>query len=118
VDLLRLTLAILIVISLAGASVIVLRALLPSAATLEAAIVATWRTGVLSATALIVAWLGRHVTAREFGFLLYPALGWGGLKLLVEDFRTSPPLLLVVAFALYGGALILAPRIAKTGRHG
>ena len=118
VDLLRLTLAILIAVSMAGACVILLRALLPSAsATLEAAIVATWRTGVLSATALIVAWLGRHVTAREFGFLLYPALGWGGLKLLIEDFRTSPPLLLVVAFALYGGALILAPRIAKTGRQ-
>jgi hypothetical protein len=111
---LRLTLAVLIVTSVAGLAVVVVRSLLPAVASpAEAAMVATLRTGVLAVTALAVAWLGRHITAREFGSLLYPALAWGALKLLVEDFRMSPPLMLVVALALYGGALILGPRIAK-----
>ena len=40
-------------------------------------------------------------------------LAAGALKLVAEDFRVSPPSLLVVALALYGGALILGPRIAR-----
>ena len=50
---------------------------------------------------------------REFGWLLYPVLAWGVVKLLIEDFRVSPPALLFVAFALYGAALIIAPRVAR-----
>jgi hypothetical protein len=78
----------------------------------QAGVVATVRTGVLALAALVVAWLGSRIDTRACGLLLYPLLGWGALKLLIEDFRTSPPLLLVVAFALYGGALIIGPRIA------
>ena len=77
------------------------------------ALVATIRTGVFAAGAVIVAWLGARPTTPEFGWLLYPMLGWGLLKLLFEDFRVSPPSLLFVAFALYGAALIIAPRLGK-----
>jgi hypothetical protein len=46
--------------------------------------------------------------------LLYPVLAAGAVKLLFEDMRTSPPKLQFVAFALYGIALILGPRLART----
>jgi hypothetical protein len=41
---------------------------------------------------------------------------WGAVKLMLEDFRTSPPSVLFVAFALYGGALILGPRVVRGPR--
>jgi hypothetical protein len=115
-DVSRWVLACLVAASAAGVAVVVARALLPGGwgAPLVAAMVATVRTGVLAVAAIVVAWLGRRAMTHEFGALLYPVLAWGALKLLIEDFRTSPPLLLVVAFVLYGGALILGPRIART----
>ncbi len=115
-DISRWALVLIGAISVAGACVVVGRSVLPSGpdARLHAGMVATLRTGVLAAAAIVVAWLGRRLATREFGALLYPVLGWGATKLLFEDVRTSPPSLLVVAFALYGGALILGPRIAKT----
>jgi hypothetical protein len=115
-DLSRWVLVCVVAASVAGVCVVVARGTLPTGwgAPLVAAIVATVRTGVLAVAAIVVAWLGRRALTHEFGALLYPVLAWGALKLLLEDFRTSPPSLLVVAFVLYGGALILGPRIAKT----
>jgi hypothetical protein len=40
----------------------------------------------------------------------------GGLKLLAEDLRHSRASTLFVALALYGGALIVAPRLARAVR--
>lgn len=113
--LLRLALAFLAVWSLVGVGIVGVRSLLLVGAgqALPAGTIATLRTGALAGAAMTVAWLGRHVATREFGALLYPLLGWGAVKLLVEDFRTSPPLLLFVAFALYGGALIAGPQMAR-----
>jgi hypothetical protein len=118
--LLRLALALLAVVSLVGIGIVGVRSLLlpGGGQALPAGAIATVRTGTLAAAALTVAWLGRHLATREFGALLYPILGWGAVKLLVEDFRTSPPLLLFVAFALYGGALIAGPQIARYGQRG
>ena len=111
---LRVALAFFAAAGFAGSVVIVARSMLPSgSAALQAALIATLRTGVLAAAALSVAALGRHGATRECNALLLPLLAWGALKLLVEDVRTSPPSLLFVAFALYGGALIAGPRIAK-----
>jgi hypothetical protein len=113
-DGLRLTLAVFALLSAAGIGVVVIRSMLPAGeVALHGPLIATVRTGVIAAAALALAWLGGGAATREFGLLLYPVLGWGALKLLFEDLRTSPPSLLVVAFALYGGALILGPRIAK-----
>ena len=50
---------------------------------------------------------------REASWLVYPVLVLGGLKLLVEDFPAGRPLTLLIALALYGGALVLAPRLAR-----
>lgn len=114
----RWALACLVAASVAGVSVVMTRSMLPPewGAPLLAAMVATVRTGVLAAAAIVVAWLGHRALTHEFGALLYPVLAWGALKLLIEDLPTSPPSLLFVALALYGGALILGPRIAKTSR--
>ncbi|HEX8029797.1 MAG TPA: hypothetical protein VF491_15095, partial [Vicinamibacterales bacterium] len=104
-----------LVIVAAGAGVILTRPwLLPNVdAALEAPLLATTRTAIVAAVAVLVAWLGTRAPTREFRWLLYPTLGWGFLKLVIEDFRVSPPSLLFVALALYGGALIVAPRLAK-----
>jgi hypothetical protein len=112
-DALGLGLAIGVVVGAAGLLVVTAHALLAWSGVTpgQAGVVATLRTGVLALAALAVAWLGSRIATRACGMLLYPLLGWGAVKLLVEDFRASPPLLLVVAFALYGGALIVGPRI-------
>jgi hypothetical protein len=74
-------------------------------------VLATVRTGVLSVATLVVAWMGRHVRLREWGWLVYPLLVGIGLKLLTQDFKQSRPATLFIALALYGAALIIAPRL-------
>ena len=86
-----------------------LAAALPGA--IDAGVLATIRTSVLATAALVLAWAGRHERFRESGWLLYPVLAAGGMKLLVEDLPRSRPATLFIALALYGGALILAPRL-------
>jgi hypothetical protein len=77
----------------------------------DAGIVATLRTSILAAAALALAWVGRQDRFREAGWLLYPVLVAGGLKLLLEDLPHSKPATMFLALALYGGALIAAPRL-------
>jgi hypothetical protein len=72
---------------------------------------ATLRTVVLVASALAAAWLGRSPTLAEAGWLAYPLLGLTGLKMLLEDLKHGTPATLILAFACYGLALILVPRI-------
>jgi hypothetical protein len=112
---LRVALAVFAAAGVAGAGLVVARSMLPLTppAESQAALIATVRTAVLAAAALVVAWLGRYDDTREFGTLLYPVLVCGALNLLAEDLPASPPLLLFIAFALYGGALIAGPRIAR-----
>jgi predicted tellurium resistance membrane protein TerC len=47
----------------------------------------------------------------EAGWLAYPVLGFTGLKMLLEDLPRGRPATLILAFAFYGLALILVPRI-------
>ena len=74
---------------------------------------ATIRTAVLVAGVLLLAWAGRRERWHEAGWLAYPLLGLAGLKLLLDDLVHSGPAALVVAFGLYGGALILVPRLRR-----
>ena len=76
---------------------------------------ATLRTAVLSAAALGLAAAGRRERLREAALLVYPVLILGAVKLLVEDFPAGRPETLFVALALYGAALILAPRLRTPG---
>lgn len=76
-------------------------------------VLATVRTGVLSVAVLLVAWIGRRARFREWGWLVYPLLVGIGLKMVTQDFKSSRPSTLFIAMALYGAALIVAPRLLR-----
>jgi len=81
----------------------------------DAGIVATLRTAMLVAGTLLVAWAGGARRFVEAAWLVYPLLAVIGVKFLFEDMRASRPATLFVAFALYGAALIVGPRLKKKG---
>jgi len=76
---------------------------------------ATLRTGVLAVAALAIAWAGRQARFREWTWLVYPLLVVIGLKMVAQDFKFSRPATLFIALALYGAALIIAPRLRRGG---
>jgi hypothetical protein len=76
-------------------------------------IAATVRTGVLAAVVVVLAWLGRRTAWPELGWLVYPLLLVGGVRLLAHDLSMGRPATLVLSLALFGGALILTPRLLK-----
>jgi len=53
-----------------------------------------------------------HVTVSA------PLLVVVGLKMVAQDFKYSRPATLFIALALYGVALIVAPRLRRSGRKG
>jgi hypothetical protein len=79
----------------------------------DAAVTAAVRTVVLSVLAVGLAWAGRRWAVTEFTWLAWPVLAAGGIKLLAEDFPAGRPVTLVVALALFGGALILVPKLLR-----
>ena len=78
-------------------------------------VLATVRTGVLSVATLLLGWLGRNPRFREWGWLVYPLLVGIGLKMVSQDLQVSRPATLFIAMALYGAALIVAPRLRRRG---
>jgi hypothetical protein len=77
---------------------------------------ATVRTCVLAIAVLLIAWGARHGRFREWAWLVYPLLVIVGLKMVAQDFKYSRPATLFIALALYGIALIVAPRLRRE-RH-
>ena len=57
--------------------------------------------------------VARRGTWPELGWLVYPLVALGGVKLLLQDLRDGRPATLVVSLALYGAVLVLAPRLMK-----
>jgi len=76
--------------------------------------VSTIRSIVLGAAAVIAGLLGRSERLAEARRLVHPVLAAGALKLLLEDLRLSSASGLFVALAVYGTALILAPRLIRS----
>jgi len=113
----RLLITIVLVWSAGGWLIGVIARALPGAPghAADAGVIATVRTSVLATAALALAWAGRAERFRESAWLLYPVLAAGGLKLVVEDLPRSRPATLFIALPLYGGALIVAPRLGRTG---
>jgi hypothetical protein len=105
----------LVVVFVAGAGGILVWWLGPRFAgdPLDAGALASITTIVLAASAVAAAALFRLTPWVEFGWLVYPVLAAGGLKLILDDFRYSSPATLFAALAVYGAALILAPRILR-----
>jgi hypothetical protein len=81
--------------------------------TVDLGILATVRTGVLAAATLLVAAVGRRERFHEWAWLVYPLLVFVGLKMVAQDFKYSRPATLFIALALFGIALILAPRLKR-----
>ena len=116
---LRLTLALVFVVIACG---VVIGALAPAAAGLpdrsvDLGALATLRTGVLAMAALAIAWAGQRARFREWMWLVYPLLVAIGLKMVAQDFKFSRPATLFIALALYGAALIVAPRLRRNGSN-
>jgi hypothetical protein len=76
-------------------------------------VVATVRTVFFALGALGLAALGRIPAWAEARWLAWPVLGIAGVKMIVEDLPRSRPATLFLAFALYGAALILVPRLRR-----
>ncbi len=81
----------------------------------DPAVAAAIRTVVCGAAVLVLAWVGGRGLFVEGRWLMYVVLILGGLKLLVEDFPSGRPATLVFSLAVYGAALILAPRWVRRG---
>jgi hypothetical protein len=74
---------------------------------------ATVLTAVLAVLVVGLAWVAQRGSQPELGWLVYPFIALGGLKLLLQDLPHGRPATLVVGLALYGAVLILAPRFRK-----
>ena len=97
----------------AGLALSVVLALLPDPLTGDASALAASRTGVLAGSVLALVAASSRWGLIELRWLAYLVLTLGGLKLVAEDLRHGSPLALFVAFALYGGALLM---VARHGR--
>jgi hypothetical protein len=78
--------------------------------------VATVRTAVLVGGIFLLALLGRADAWVEARWLVVPLLVVCGLKLVLEDVARSRPATLFLAFALYGVALLVVPRLRRRDR--
>ncbi len=81
-----------------------------------AAAVAVVRTGVLAVTVIALALAARRARWSELGWPVVPLLALGCVKLLIEDMRRGTPLTLTLGFALFGAALIIAPKLLLATR--
>jgi hypothetical protein len=83
----------------------------------DAAVMAAVRTGVIASAVVVLAALSRIPACLDLRWLMYLLFVLGGLKLALEDLPEGRPATLFVAFALYGIALIFAPRLARSGQY-
>jgi hypothetical protein len=76
-------------------------------------VAATVRTGVLAVVVVTLAWLTRRSGWPELGWLVYPLLAVGGIRLLLQDLPQGRAVTLVLSLAFFGGVLILTPRLLR-----
>jgi hypothetical protein len=77
----------------------------------------TLRTAVLTLLSVAMAWSGTRWPRFELVWLVYPFMTITAYKLLAQDFVEGQTLTLFVSLFLYGGALVLLPRILQKGRR-
>jgi hypothetical protein len=111
----QLVLAILVVLAVARALQLGAWAALGAATAADPGLGAALGTAILAALALGLAVAARRRSWPELGWLVYPIVTVGGLKLLVQDLPAGRPATLVLSLALYGTVLVLAPRLLRTG---
>jgi hypothetical protein len=111
---LRLPAAVLLLLASAGLATLVLQTCRPF--TPDLARLATARTLVAVAVALLLALIRRRVACAELSWIGYLALALGGIELIFEGLPSGQPLLLLVSFVVYGAGLILVPRLVPPSR--
>ncbi len=72
-------------------------------------------TAILAGLALGYALAARRLGWPELRWVAYAAVALGGLKLVAQDLPAGRPATLVPSLALYGAALLLAPRLLRVG---
>jgi len=71
------------------------------------------RTAVLAGAALLLAWAGSRWRGFDIRPLVYPLMALGAYRLLTIDLRQDDKAALVLSLLVYGGALILIPRLLR-----
>jgi len=72
-------------------------------------------TVALAAVTVLLAFLASRWGVVEAGWLVYPMLALTGLKVVTQDLTAGRALVLVVALAAYGFALVVAPWLLRSG---
>jgi hypothetical protein len=115
---LRLPQAALAALLVALLAALLIRLLVPAALALASedgapAALAALRSVVMALLAVALAVLGRRLQRPELHWLVYPLLVLGGIKLVWEDLRIGEPVALFAAFAAFGFALLVTPRLMR-----
>jgi hypothetical protein len=76
-------------------------------------LLASIRTGAVASSATLLAWCGRQPRFSNLTWLVYTILGLGAIKFIVEDIRAGGAATLFLSLGLFGGALIIAPRLLR-----
>jgi len=107
------------VLALGGFLVSLLAQLIPHGEDTETyrRILASIRTGTLASSATLVAWFSRRTRLSNLAWLVYTILALGAIKLLAEDLGAGSAATLFLSLGLYGGTLILAPRLLHRTAH-
>jgi len=79
---------------------------------------ATARTVVMCAMALLAASAGGRWRRRELVWISYAMIALVTLKLIAEDFHQDSPTALAIALLSYGTVLVLAPRLTRSAPAG
>lgn len=113
----RATMIALALFTTAGALVMLCGPLFARAgASSDAGALAALRTTVLVVLALVLSWALSRGRLPEARWLISPLLIAIGLRLIMDDLPNGRATTLFVAFAVYGTALIVAPRLARGQR--
>jgi hypothetical protein len=107
------------VLALGGFLVSLLAQLIPHGEDTETyrRILASIRTGTLASSATLAAWFSRRTRLSNLAWLVYTILALGAIKLLAEDLGAGSAATLFLSLGLYGGTLILAPRLLHRTAH-
>jgi len=108
--------ALLVGFAVAALAVSAVVGLAPGREELAASRLSVVRTIMACAVALALGYLGSRWKRAELGWVAYTAVGFGTLKLLLEDLRFGNAASLVVSLLFYGMVLILLPRMMQRGR--
>ncbi len=112
----QLLLALLVILIAVRALQLGIWAALGDAVASDAALAATVLTAVLAVVVVGLGWAAGRGSQPELGWLVYPLIIAGGIRLLLQDLPHGRPATLVLSLALYGSVLILTPRLMRRRR--